>query len=392
MIRRLKFNNFYSFKEEQEISFIANKKKSYDYFSSPTGDQITKIAGFIGGNASGKTNIMRLFSFIRYFVCETSKKDSEAKQHIATKSFFNNLELSNFYVEFEITDMLYSYEFSVQDNSILSESLSLKQIKQNAKWVNVYKRKNNSIEKLSTRFIKGLPTSFISNIRSDISLIAFIKANYSVSIIDTVFDYFSRMRTNINEVGDINNSRHKQNTLRMYLQDVDLKKLMEDFVCKFDLGLLSFEIKRLEDENKSDIAVRGLHHTAEPNQFLDFIYESRGTQSLFFTLANILSALRNNSTAIIDEIELGLHPEALNKLIRYFIDENSSGSAQIIFSSHSLGFMSILDMHQIYLVEKNDNGESHSYRLNQVENIRSDENYLAKYMTGSYGAYPKIKT
>ena len=96
-------------------------------------------------------------------------------------------------------------------------------------------------------------------------------------------------------------------------------------------------------------------------------------------------------TCVRDEIESGFHPEALNKIINYFIDQNKDGMAQLIFSSHSLGFMNKLDMHQIYLVQKDKYGESLAYRLNQAENIRSDENFLAKYMTGIYGAFPKIR-
>ena len=90
MIRKVKFSNFYSFNKEQEIDFLAKKKKTYDYYQSQTGDRVTKSAGFIGGNASGKTNVMRLFSFFRYFACESSKDESAGALAIAYKTFFNN--------------------------------------------------------------------------------------------------------------------------------------------------------------------------------------------------------------------------------------------------------------------------------------------------------------
>ena len=68
-----------------------------------------------------------------------------------------------------------------------------------------------------------------------------------------------------------------------------------------------------------------------------------------------------------------------------------NGKAQLIFSSHSFNFMNKLDMHQINLVQKNSKSESLVYSLNQVEGIRSDDNFLNKYMTGTYGAFPKIR-
>ncbi len=83
--------------------------------------------------------------------------------------------------------------------------------------------------------------------------------------------------------------------------------------------------------------------------------------------------------------------EIVNEVYSYFINENEHGKAQIIFSSHSLGFMNKLDMHQMYLVEKNNSSESLAYRLNEIKDIRSDDNFLSKYMTGAYGAFPKIR-
>jgi hypothetical protein len=48
-------------------------------------------------------------------------------------------------------------------------------------------------------------------------------------------------------------------------------------------------------------------------------------------------------------------------------------------------------MHQIFLTEKNNKSESSVVRLNKVKGIRPDENFLSKYMTGVYGAFPKIR-
>jgi uncharacterized protein len=112
---------------------------------------------------------------------------------------------------------------------------------------------------------------------------------------------------------------------------------------------------------------------------------------LFMAMANIFSALEKSNVIIIDEIEAGFHPEAINKLLGYFIDENKDRTAQLIFSSHSLGFMNKLDMHQIFLTEKNNKSESSTFKLNTVDGVRPDENFLSKYLAGAYGAFPKIR-
>ena len=392
MIRKVKFSNFYSFKEEQEISFLTKKKKTYDYFQSESSDQITKVAGFIGGNASGKTNVMRFFSFLSYFVCRKINDESPLVLDVAYKTFFNNERASNFYIEFENDDSIFFYDFSIKKNIILKESLYVKKIQKGARKTEIFSRELNIIKVLNEDYFENISIDSFPKIREDISLITFVKkSSYSVDVINSVYNYFSGFKTNINEKGEINNVAHQFQALELYLKDDDLKKEMKNFICNFDLGWNDFIIKKEVKERDILISVQGIHNTREKNNKLDFNYESRGTRELFFAMANILSALKNNSVVVVDEIEFGFHPEALNKLVGYFIDKNENGKAQIIFSSHSLGFVNKLDMHQIYLVEKDNESKSLVYRLNQVEGIRPDENFLAKYMTGAYGAFPKIR-
>ena len=391
MIRRVKFNNFYSFKKTQEISFLANKKKTYDYFSSKSDDQITKVAAFVGGNASGKTNVMRLFSFLAYFVCTAYRNESSPDFRIAYKTFFNNKRSSNFSLEFEKDEILFFYDFEIKENIVKSEKLSVKLIEKGAQKKKVFTRDLNLVSSNKVYF-DASAMSLLKNIRSDVSLISYLRANYNIDIINTIYDYFDDFNSNVNERGELNRDAFKQKAIKMYQLDDELKQLAEKFVCDFDLGLSGFEfgekIDSDKDKDKLGVKVYGLH---EGKTKLDFNYESRGTRQLIFSLAGMLYALKHGGVVVVDEIEAGLHPEAVNKLISYFTDENRNGQAQLIFSSHSLGFMNKLDMHQINLVEKDKNNESISYRLNQIEGVRSDDNFLSKYMAGSYGAFPKIR-
>lgn len=392
MIRKVRFSNFYSFEGEQEIVFVAKKKRTLDYFLSKNDDYLTKIAGFIGGNASGKTNLMRLFSFLGYFVSRKTTDEVQQIPNIPYRTFFNNDKKSEFSVEYEIEDVVYFYNFIIRDNVVLEEELWVKKIQKGAKRIVVFKRKLDTVTYLNNDYFVNLPVEMFPKIRKDVSFITFFKGlAYSVDIINSVYDYFASFLTNINEKGEINHLGHQFKTLDVYIQDVGIRKEMEDFVRHFDLGLDGFEIKKETKDSGSTIFVHGLHRVKSKEVKLDFGYESRGTRSLFFTMANILSAIKNNRVVIIDEIEAGFHPEALNKLIGYFIDNNRESTAQLLFSSHSLGFMNKLDMHQIFLVEKNKRNESVVERLNNIEGIRPDENFLAKYMSGAYGSFPKIR-
>jgi len=388
MIRKVKFSNFYSFNGEQEISFLANKKKKYDYFQSISGDQIAKVSLFIGGNGSGKTNVMRLFSFLSYFITTAAVDNHGNILDGGFQTFFKSKKSSDFLIEFEKDKIIFYYYFSIKDNVISEENFSIKDFNNDSRKRNIFSRKSK-IFKLNPEYFIDIPKNALNLVRPDISLIAYLKSNYNIEIINKVFDYFQISNSNINERGEINARYQQAEIAKLYLKDKKLKEDMEHFVSNFDLGLNGIEIIKNEDINK--IQINGLHKLNKEKNKISFEYESRGTRSLFFILGYILDSLKNNSIVIIDEIETGFHPDALSKIIDYFIDENSDSSAQLIFSSHSLFFMNKLDMHQIYLVEKNDKNESNVHRLSQIKGIRSDDNFLTKYMAGAYGSFPKIR-
>jgi AAA15 family ATPase/GTPase len=391
MIRKVKFSNFYSFRGEQEISFLASKKQTYDYFTSKNGDQITKVAAFIGGNASGKTNVMRLFSFLGYFIYRPEDEQTQTlNREIAFKTFFSNDKPSDFYIEFEENNNIYFYQFTLSNKNIIAkEELRMLEIKPYAREEVIFSRTKDGIQDLNEKHFTNISVESLPKINDSISLITYFKrSQYKVDVIDDVYVYFAKMRTNINEKGEISTPYHQLDALMMYRHEDNIKKKMESFIKDFDLGLSRFEIN-LKEESKRSVDVYGVHSDKKESR-IPFTYESRGTRSLFFVIANVLTALKYNSVVIVDEIETGLHPEALNKLVGYFIEENKDRNAQLLFSAHSFEFMKRLDMHQIYLVEKNVDCESNVCRLNQVEGIRSDENFQAKYMSGAYGAFPEI--
>ena len=354
MIRNVKFSNFYSFKEEQEINFLTNRKKSYSYSNSETkdGQQVTKVAGFIGGNASGKTNVMRLFGFLNYFICDNNRGPL---LNAGYKTFFSNNDDSKFNVEFEINGDLYFYNLILNNNRIVEEKLLEKKNVKHAQVKEVFVRKGNVAEYLHEDYFKGTPDDFLGPIRDDVSLIAFAHGKYKIEIINKIFDFFSKIYVNINEFGLLNTPVHNVKSIEVYLNDNSLKEQMEDFVRRFDMGLDGFRFKKdISSNNEANYSIAGIHKTEKENsKDLDFIYESQGTRTLLFILAPIFSALKNNGIVILDEIETGLHPEAVKKIVDFFIDENEKGKAQLIFSSHSLDFMKKFDMQQIFLTSKN---------------------------------------
>ena len=101
--------------------------------------------------------------------------------------------------------------------------------------------------------------------------------------------------------------------------------------------------------------------------------------------------LANGGVAVLDEFDVNLHPEIVLSLYELFIHpETNPENAQLFFSTHSHLVLNKLDKYQIILTEKNDKGQSESWRLDGVSGVRADDNYYAKYIAGAYGAVPEL--
>ena len=95
--------------------------------------------------------------------------------------------------------------------------------------------------------------------------------------------------------------------------------------------------------------------------------------------------------AIIDEFDANLHPDMVQELVSMFTDEGTNPKhAQLLFSTHSHNILSQLDKYQIILTEKDNEGQTVVWRLDDVEGVRADENYYTKYLAGAYGGVPDI--
>jgi|GEM_PF-1010169 len=404
MIRKITFNNFYSFSEDgQAIDFTTSKKKSYDYYNSEKGDQITKVIGAFGGNAAGKTNICRVFGFLRYLVTNSAKPNAE----MVYKNFFSNNNDSYIKVEFETKSKIFFYEIEFNKEKIIFEKLSYKQLKSNYRKTTVFSfNRKTKITSLNPRVnddLKGLDIDYLKTIRSDISFVAHISSKQKIDLISDVYDYFEQMSGDITEGGNKMDTALKG--LGVYKNDKEIREKVNDFISNFDLGLSEFKvstdsisIKDIKDlkqlakiiKNKDNlelIEVEGIHDNGKS---LDYIYESLGTRNIASLVIRMLVAIRNDAVIVADELEEGMHPEALLKIIQYFIDENENHKAQLIFTTHIVDVMNILDSNQIVLVEKDSEGASHAFRLDKVEGIRPEHNFRAKYMSGAYGAFPHI--
>lgn len=403
MIHSVSCKNFYSFKELTTLDFVVNKNapENGGYFLTKSKTRLSKIVTVVGPNASGKTNLLKMLPFLKWLIVDSFKTDPEAplpvKPFVFSDSSINPIELS---VVFEIEGKIYTYEFSLTGQKILTEKLMLTSFfkeKKSTKKVfsRIWNDKEDRYDFDGNKF--GLPKAFKNLLRTNSSIIstaARLNHQESRSIAKT----WQRLETNVVEAGWIgdrlmpNSSQQLFEVLDFYSENESLKEEAEKLLCRFDLGLAGVDIKKEKTENGLTLQAHAIHSIEGNNYNLNLGYESSGTKQLLVLLKNILIALDHGSVVVIDEFDINLHPEMVVALSDLFIQkETNPKNAQLLFSTHSHLILNKLDKYQIVLVEKNKHGISEAWRLDEMSDIRSDDNYYTKYIAGAYGAVPEIQ-
>lgn len=404
MIRSFSCKNFYSFADESVANFVVNEKapKKESYVDLLVGDRVSKALVVIGPNASGKTNLLKVLPFLKWLIIDSFKTDPGAK--IPVRPFlFHALEKkpTELSVEFEIGSDIYDYFFSLDENRILYEELKIKnKTKQKLTTKTLFIREwNNKSEKYdfndkSFDLPKGFENeNFLRNNASVIS--SAIRLNHERSRV--IGNFWLKVETNVVEAGWLGDHLFRDNkisfidALGFFSDNEKLKGEAEKLLKRFDIGLESFDIKKEKKENGVSINAKAVHFFEEKKYELPIHYESSGTRQLFILLKTILQVLSNGGVAVIDELDVNLHPEMISALFDLFISsETNPKNAQIIFSTHSHRILSDLDKYQIILTAKNEKGSSEAWRLDEMKGVRADDNYYSKYIAGAYGAVPVI--
>ncbi len=403
MIHSFSCKNFYSFNDLTTVSFVVNEKAPHNegYFRTESGNRLSKVETVIGPNASGKTNLLKVLPFLKWLI--TGSFDLKPSDLLPFKPFLfasNDNKTTEISADFEIKGDVFTYSFNVSRERIISEELKVRN-KTNEKLTSkkVFSRywnnKNEKYELDDNSF--NLPKEFENSMRANASIVSVaVRFNHKES--QKIFDYWQKIETNVIEAGWIGDSllpnavKQLIETFDFYSENEIVKKEVDKLLSRFDLGLESFDIKKEKKGDEFSISINGIHTFGGQKDYrLPIQYESSGTKQLSVLSKSILLALTNGGMVVVDEFDVNLHPEVVLTLVELFIhQETNPHNAQLLFSAHSHRVLTRLDKYQIVLTEKNEKGESEAWRLDDVSNVRTDDNYYEKYITGAYGAVPKL--
>ena len=381
MLLRFGAQNFFSFKEGIEVSLELGAGCPHNI---SRGNSTANLLCVKGGNGSGKTNVLRILSFLRYFCCQTFKNLKPADD-ILVSSFFDNEQPVDIYCEFISDGVRYRYDLSLTRHTVLFEQVTRK-IKRP---VVLFKREGEQLVSHINEF------SALNDVklRKNASIIS-TAFHYETACIYPIYNFFNSLISNVAWDGRIDSSRDFKRASAFYVRFPEIFKEAREFIKKSDLGISDIKIKETTDENGNKFYFPVFKHDVEHegNKWLAYPVQSLGTKTLYNTIYLYIAVLSGGGVFIADEFDIDFHPNLLPTFVRHFDDdEHNKNNAQMVFTTHNTEILNYMSKYRTVLINK-ESSESFGYRLDEIPGdiIRNDRPIVPLYISGKLGGVPRI--
>lgn len=421
MIESIKIKNFLSFKDEQEISFVASREISANqsdqesWYTEIGGTKLLKMLVFIGNNGAGKTNAVSAISYLRHIAVNYYSDPEEKPTY---KPFLLDDDSRNHPTEiticYYIGEERFSYRIALNADYIIEESL----VRHNGRsTASVYKRSyvdgrtminfGNSCD-LNSEDKKSLVVNTLNNTTV---LASFGSKNLSSEMLRKHYLYFRRGIRMVNssdfdpmdlvEDNEALNQPAIKKVIISLLHSVDAKindYTLAEHVFDIPKELLDDAPKSLIEQIRRSSAdgkihkweMNFYHQTSHGTYPIDVDMESRGTVSMIRMVLLILDMIKNKRCTLIDEFSYSIHQMAMNLLLRMYIALTSRSQLIITTQTIALLLNKRLRRDIIRICTKNEDGETQILKINQSK-VHKNNNLYKVYVDNELDGLPFVE-
>ena len=381
--------------------------------------KILPIAAIYGGNASGKSNLIKALRFAQEFVTNPSKPDAPISVRPFRLSSKSPLETS-FRFELLIENSIYVYSFSVNAKKVLHEELIRYQ---DNKEELLFRRKEGLLDP-PDRFPENSAHYFAFHGTQSNQLFLANSVSQKLNDYKPVLDWFEDGLTLISPSsfytdlpGLMSRSRSQ---IERRLRDLDsgilgfresnmpleaVPKEVLDRVAEDIKDGQVFEISHSEGERlflqkkEGRLTMRKFSpiHKREDGKevFFSLADESDGTRRVLDLLPAFLSleSKKRISVFAIDELDRSLHSLLTRDLLEHYLAQcGPSRRSQLIFTTHDLHLMTqdLFRRDEIWVVERDRSGASKLVAFSEYKDVRRDKDIRKSYLQGRMGGIPRI--
>lgn len=392
MLVEFRVKNYGCFRDEQVLSFVPVREKSLQeeniYKTGCTAIQdLLLVAVIYGANSGGKSTLLSALQSM--LAISLFAEESDTMYKIPVKQFLFDEESRKNPTEFEIFFLhegyIYQYGFSCTEDRILDEYLfCYAKTRRQTIFDRHYDKINDTYVYKFGKYLHGKKKTLctLTNEKNTFLCIAAKKNNQ-------LFSVWSKL-ISLSIVITKKNFQDNKTVNKNILTD----KILKDRICSFFYSS-DIPIKDIKINTNNENYIALFKYEKNDNKF--FITEedeSYGIIQLYKYLPEILNALEKGSVICIDNLDSGLHPILMERLVYTFqMRKRNPYGAQLLFSTHDISLLrndpQILRRDQIWFVERHSDLSSHLYSL--AEFRRSRETDFAKiYMNGLVGGVPTL--
>lgn len=411
MLLRFRVANHASIREEVELSMVAvgDHPELAVQYAPGAGISVLPVAAIYGANATGKSNLIEAFVFMRAVV-RNSHQNWRPGAPIFRRPFKLDKESKHrpsvFIAEFILDKTRYEYGFALNDVRIVSE------------WLYSFPKKRPRLlferaEDMTMSFgpsLKGLRQNIAKLMRPNSLYLSAAAANNHAQLtqIYNWFDYgIMPVRASTDLQGSFtlhewqHHDRDRIRNLLIYADtgvvglEIDEQEVSAAVVEKFQEFMQAYDPEHADGPpftmpQKVDFVHQGVDHVAE----FPIDEESSGTLAWVLLIGPAVSAIRSGGLMVVDELDAYLHSLLAAHLVSIFQDPSTNPhGAQLLFNTHDATLLAPstrgrLRRDQVWLTEKNKAGATKLTPLSAYRVRDQLENVEKRYLSGRYGGIP----
>ena len=331
-----------------------------------------KSAFIFGGNASGKTNLLRALMLLRIVVLHGTLSEIES---LPIDTYAHGNDNTYFNIRFIKNNKQFTYTIEYNEDSVVEESLVVD---------------GNILFSRDTQHVH-MPESIVSlesSLRRNQPLLYFAQSN-NVLLAKEAYEWFA---LDILSPSLPTSSMDSRKALRALHDNPQLKDDILYFLRAADFNIRDIKTELIQipneqniDTSKSVLLVKCEHEGINGEAFsIEYEAESIGTRIFLMLALAILQRDNHGKLFLIDEFDRSLHPKLVTILLKIFNEWNTTES-QLVATTHDNDILDYaLRTDQIWFVDKNYYGisELHSaFDFNELDIREIKKNY----QDGVYG-------
>ena len=452
MLVNFRFENYLSFDKLSSFSLVPGKSRRHkeDLIELNRKQNLLKFSAIYGANASGKTSFIDAIGISKFLICFGFNERIALSDKYNKNNKNNSLKETKFEYEIVVENRIYSYGFSVILSLKKFTSEWLYDITDNEEYIYEIDRSSstyrvnetllnlddNSQNRLSIYIQDSVSDStqlFLSSLNDGKKVIESKEKN---TIFKKVFNWFSNtlevlgpndeakdsyasitqksqeFKEKLGEYLELNDTGvvdiipievKNISNVPAKIQERILEKIYTDFEKKKNpLRKKNMEINTLLNTSRNLYLIRIKQNQDDelPN-FEYFEYKFQHKNGTLYSLEEesdgtvrliqLFSVLFHNKEKVfvIDEIDRSLHPLLTFNFIESFKKQQTNN--QLVVTTHEdyVLNLNLLRRDEIWFVEKNNDGNSKIYSLEEFKE-RFDKSISTAYLNGRYGGIPNL--